>query len=111
MRIVLVFLALLLGACEGSFFQVGDLGRKLNVDRSYQARDACLAKNAAADGTSTADPATLAHAVAMVCAPETDKLIEAANRDGDAKIATSIRQDSEFRAMRYVMKARGQAIF
>jgi hypothetical protein len=35
----------------------------------------------------------------------------AANRDGDAKVATAIRQDSEFRAMGYVLKARGQLIF
>jgi hypothetical protein len=110
MRIVLVFL-LLLGACEGGFVRAGDLGRKVKTEKAYEARDTCLARNAAADGTGAADPNTLAHAVAMACATETQKLIEASNIDGDAKIASNIRQDSEFRALGYVMKARGQAIF
>jgi hypothetical protein len=111
MPYVLVLVALLLAACEGSFVRSGDLGRKVNIDRSYEARDACLVRNAAADGTSTTDPATLAHAVAMACSAETDKLIVASDLSGDAKVAASIRQDSQFRAMKYVMQARGQAIF
>jgi hypothetical protein len=111
MRIVLVFLILLLPACEGSFVRPSDLGRKVKIEKSYEARDTCLARNAAADGTGTADPATLAHAVAMACQSETDKLITASDFHGDAKVAASIRQDSEFRAMGFVMRARGQAIF
>lgn len=111
MRIVLVFLILSLTACEGSFFQVSDLGRKTKVDNSYQARDSCLKKNAAADGTSAADPTTLAHAVAMACASQTEALVEATNRDGDTRISESIRQDSEFRAMKYVLRARNQSAF
>ena len=110
MRYVLIFVALLPAACEGSFVRPGDLGRKVNIDRSYEARDVCLARNAAADGTSTTDPATLAHAVAMACSDATDKLIAASDLSGDAKVAASVRQDSEFRAMKYVMRARGQAI-
>ena len=111
MRIAVVFLALLLGACEGSFVTVGDLGRKTKLEKSYEARDACLARNAAADGTSSTDAAALAQAVALACAPETEKLVDAANRDGDGKVAAAIRDDSERRAMRYVLKARGQPIF
>ena len=111
MRIVSVFLFLLLAACEGSFFQVSDLGKKTNVENKYQARDTCLKKNAAADGTNSADPSTLAHAVAMACAPQTEALVEASNRDGDSKVSDSIRQDSEFRAMRYVLRARNQSAF
>ena len=111
MRYVLVLCVLLLAACEGSFVRSGDLGRKVNIDRSYEARDACLSRNAAADGTSTTDPATLAHAVALACSAETDKLISASDYTGDSKVAASIRQDSEFRAMGFVMKARGQAMF
>ncbi len=38
----------------------GDLGRQVNIDKSYKASDTCLSRNAAADGTSTTDPATLA---------------------------------------------------
>lgn len=89
----------------------GDLGRKVNIDKSYEARDTCLARNAAADGVSTTDPATLAHAAALACSAETDKLISVSDLGGDAKVAASIRQDSEFRALGFVMKARGQAIF
>ena len=111
MRIVLVFLLLLLGACEGGFVRAGDLGRKVKMEKAYEARDTCLARNAAADGTGSTDPTMLAHAVAMACATETEKLVDACNVDGDAKIALNIRQDSEFRALGYVMKARGQAIF
>ncbi len=110
MRIALVFVTLLLGACEGSFFQVSDLGRKTKIDRTYQARDSCLARNAAADGAMHEDTATLAHAVAMACTSETEKLVEAST-NGDAKVAVAIRQDSEFRAMGFVMKARGQRTF
>jgi hypothetical protein len=111
MRILLVCAVLLLGACEGSFFQVGDLSRKFRIDKTYVARDSCLARNAAADGAMNEDAATLAHAVAMACAPETEKLVEASTADGDAKVALAIRRDSEFRAMGFVLKARGQPIF
>ena len=87
MRIVLVLVVLLLAACEGSFVQSGDLGRKVNIDKTYEARDACLSRNAAADGASAEDPGTLAHAVALACSAETDKLIAASDLSGDAKVA------------------------
>jgi hypothetical protein len=111
MRYVLVLVGLLLAACEGSFVRSGDLGRKVNIDKSYEARDACLARNAAADGVSGEDPTMLAHAAALACSAETDKLIAASDLSGDTKVANKIRQDSEFRALGFVMKARGQAIF
>jgi hypothetical protein len=111
MRYVLVLVVLLLAACEGSFVRSGDLGRKVNIDKSYEARDACLARNAAADGVGSEDPTTLAHAAALACSAETDKLIAASDLSGDTKVANQIRQDSEFRALGFVMKARGQAIF
>ena len=87
----------------------GDLGRKVNIEKSYEARDACLAKNAAADGTMSLDAASVAQAAALACTTETDKLIEVSNRDGDPAVASRIRRDSEFRAMGYVLKARGQS--
>lgn len=108
MRTVLVLLVLLLGACGNT---TGDGRRTAKIDKSYAERDACLARNAAADDISNSDPATLARAVALACTPETEKLVAAANRDGDAKVAAAIRQNSEFRAMGYVLKARGQLIF
>jgi hypothetical protein len=108
MRPALVFLVLLLSACGNT---TGDGRRTANIDKFYKARDACLARNAAADDISNSDPATLARAVALACSPETEQLVVAANRDGDAKVATAIRQDSEFRATGYILKARGQLIF
>jgi hypothetical protein len=108
MRPAFVLLVLLLSACGNT---TGDGRRTANIDKFYKARDACLARNAAADDISNSDPATLAHAVALACLPETEQLVMAANRDGDVKVATAIRQDSEFRARGYILKARGQLIF
>jgi hypothetical protein len=108
MRTALVFLVLLLSACGNT---TGDGRRTSKIDKSYAARDACLARNASADDISNSDPATLARAVALACSSETEKLVMAANRDGDAKVAAAIRADSEFRAKGYVLKARGQLIF
>lgn len=111
MRTAIVFLALLLGACEGSFFSPGDRWHTPRITEAYAARDACLAKNAAAENGNNADAAAVARAVAQACAPETEKLVEISNRDGDSKAAANIRENSQFRAMGYVLKARGQLIF
>jgi hypothetical protein len=109
MRSALVLLVLLLSACSNT--TTGDGRRTANIDKAYKVRDACLARNAAADDNTNADAATLAHAVALACSPETEQLLTAGNRDGDSKVAAAIRKDSEFRAMGYVLKARGQLIF
>jgi hypothetical protein len=108
MQATFVPLLLLFSACS---YTTGDGRRTAKIDKSYAERDACLARNAAADDISNSDTATIARAVAMACAPETEKLVAAANRDGDVKVATAIRADSEFRARGYVLKARGQLIF
>src|SRR5262249_9892532 len=102
---------LLLTACEGSFVRPSSLARKVGIDRSYEARDTCLARHAAAEGTGTTDPIALAQAITLACQAETDKLISASDQTGDSKIAASIRRDTEFRAMKYVMQARGQTLF
>ena len=108
MRIALVPVVLLLSACAGAYHTPSDGRLQTRINDSYKARDACLAKNAAADGTMSLDAASVAQAAALACAPETDRLIEVTNRDGDPVVANRIRQDSEFRAMGYVLKARGQ---
>jgi hypothetical protein len=108
MRPALVLLVLLLSACGNT---TGDGRRTATIDKSYKARDACLARNAAADDISNSDPDSFAHAIALACLPETEQLVSAANRDGDSKVAAAIRQDSEFRARGYVLKVRGQLIF
>jgi uncharacterized protein YdaU (DUF1376 family) len=110
MRIAVVVLALLVGACEGSFFSVGDRWHSPRVSEAFAARDACLARHAAeSDGTE--EVAEAARDVARDCAAETEKLVEISNRDGDAKVAANIRENSQFRARGYVLKARGQLVF
>jgi hypothetical protein len=106
-----VLLVLLVTACEGSFVRVEDAGRKAQIEKSYEARDTCLKRHALADGAAGSDPETLAHAAALACNAETNKFIAAANTDGNAQVTDFIRQDTEFRARKYVLKARGIATF
>ena len=108
MRPAFVLLVLLISACAST---TGDGRRTANIDKSYKARDACLAQHASAGYISDSDPDTLVHAITLACSPETEQLVATANRDGDSKVAVAIRQDSKFRAKGYVLKARGQLIF
>jgi hypothetical protein len=108
MRSAFVLVLLPITACTAT---TGDGRRTANIDKSYQARDACLARQASAGYVSDSDHDTLAHDIALACSPETEQLVATANRDGDAKVAAAIRQDSKFRAKGYVLKARGQLIF
>ena len=78
--------------------------------RGLRARDACLARYAA-ESNRIEEGTEAAPDVAQDCAVETDKLVEISNRDGDAKVAANIREDSQFRARGYVLKARGQLVF
>lgn len=39
MRRAFVLLVLLVTGCEGSFIRPEDLGRKVEIDKSYEARD------------------------------------------------------------------------
>jgi hypothetical protein len=110
MRRAFVLLVLLLTACEGSFVRPEDLSRKVEINKSYEARDMCLKHQAVADGTAGVDAATLAHAAAITCQAETDRLIAAANTDNDRKVTASIREDTKFRAFKFVLQARGLAV-
>jgi hypothetical protein len=107
MRFAVVLFVLLLGACEGSFIAVGDRWHTPRISEAYAARDACLARRASAESPSL-DATAAAREVARGCASETEKLVGLTNRDGDAKVAANIRENTEFRAMGYVMRARGQ---
>jgi hypothetical protein len=109
MRTAPVFLALILGACGGAYHTPSDGRLDTRINNAYEARDACLARNAAADVTTSADSGTIARAVALACSGETEKLVQVSNRDGDPKVGVAIRKDSEFRAMGFVLRARGQA--
>lgn len=77
------------------------------VEKAYEARDACLAKHASLHVQSGFDPQTVGRAVSANCEPETDALIMKSNPHNDASVAAAIRQDSDFRAKGYVLKARG----
>lgn len=92
MRRAFVLLVLLLTACEGSFVRPENLGRKVEINKSYEARDTCLKHQAVADGTAGVDPATQAHTAALTCQGETDGLIAAANTDGDRKTTSGCTQ-------------------
>jgi len=106
MRIAVVFFALPLAACAGAYHTPSDGRLNSKINTVYAERDACLAKNAATDNL--ADPAAAARAVATACTEETEKLVGVVNRDGDPRVTEAIRQDSEFRAMGFVLRARGQ---
>ena len=105
---VLPLLLLMLSGCAGAYHTSSDGRLQSKIDTSYEARDKCLARHAAANDISGSDTQTIAQAAALACTAETDRLIEVSNRDGDPKVADAIRKDSEFRAMGYVLKARGQ---
>lgn len=109
MRTALVPFILLLAGCTGAYHTPSDGRLQTRINEAYAARDACLARNAAAEGTSSADSGTLAQAAALACTAQTDALIEVLNRSGDPRVTAAIRRDSEFRAVGYVQRARGQA--
>jgi uncharacterized protein (DUF1501 family) len=109
MRIAIVLLVLPLGACAGAYHTYSDGRLATRINDAYKARDACLASSASAESAGTADTASLARTAAMACTAETDKLIDVSNLDGDPKVAARIRQDTDFRAMGFALRARGQA--
>jgi len=60
MRPAFIPLVLLINACAST---TGDGRGTANIDKSYKARDACLARNAAADDSSNTNAANLAQAI------------------------------------------------
>ncbi len=108
-RAAVAVLALSLGACSRDLlFEGNEYSVPMTVNRIkrlYEARDACLEKNAVPSDTSNSDIASIAKAVSLACAPETDRLIVASNPDRDPKVALAIRNDSDRRAVLYVMRA------
>ena len=107
MRIAPFLIVLLLGGCAGAYQTPSDGRLNTRINAAYKDRDDCLSRAVASEGQAL-DPATAARAAAASCIAETDRLIEVINRDGDPRVAMKIRQDSEFRAMGFALKARGQ---
>ena len=76
------------------------------IDQAYAERDACLARNATERALAGASVHARAQALALACAAETDRLITASRR-GDAAVASAIRDDTEFRALGFVLRTPG----
>ena len=109
---VLTVLALSVSACHSASVLKGagysDPRLSGRIDKAYEARDACLARNAAPSVSGEQDVATIARAVALSCMPETDKLIAITNPFQDPKVTSAILKDSDSKALRYVLLARGE---
>ena len=107
----LILFALALGGCENAIGTGYSNPQKVaEIERRYEARDTCLARNAAAQIGGNPDAESLATAVALACQAETNRLIQASNVSEDPLVATKIQQDSAFRARGYVLRARREMI-
>lgn len=108
----LAVLVLSLGACHSASVLKGsgysDPRLSERIEKAYDERDACLARNAAPSVSGEADVANIARAVALSCMPETDKLIAVTNPFQDPQVTASILRDNDGKAMRYVLLARGE---
>ncbi len=109
MRGAMAILALSSVACSRDYvFEGNEYSnpiRNNQIKELYKARDACLAKNAVPAESSNTDVASIAKAVSLSCAPETDRLIAASNLDKDPKVAEAIRSDTDRKAALYVLRA------
>lgn len=105
----MAILALSLGACSRDYiFEGNEYSNPIKVNLIkdlYKARDACLVKNAIPSDSANSDVTSVAKAVALACTPETDRLIAASNPDRDPRVTEAIRNDTDQRAARYVMRA------
>ncbi len=112
LQAALVALPLLLGGCEAASSLRGagldDPKRMKSINDAYEARDNCLAANVHLADANSASAQSLAATAAASCQTQTDVLISLSNPSGDPRVAAAIQKDSSFRAMRFVLKARGQ---
>lgn len=107
MRILIVVATLSLAACSANS-QYSEPWTVRSVKQTYEARDACLAREAAPYVEGTSDAASIGRTVSSNCQAETNALIVSSNPHNDPAVTAAIRQDSDFRATGYVLKARGQ---
>lgn len=111
-RAAAALLPLLLAACEQpSSWKAGGwtnpaLMHKINA--AYAARDACLSKHVVPADANNSSAQAIGAAAALSCQPETNELIALSNPYGDPRVSAAIQRDSEFRAVGFVLKARGQ---
>ena len=109
MRGTVAVLALSSVACSRDYVfegnQYSNPIRNARIKELYQARDAWLARNAVPAESANTDVASVAKAVSLACASETDRLIAATNLDRDPKVAEAIRGDTERKAAQLVLRA------
>jgi hypothetical protein len=112
MRFALLLLPLLLAGCEQpSSWKAGgwtDPARMHKINRAYEARDNCLERHVVPSDANNSSAQAIAAAAALSCQSETNALIAVSNPYGDPRVTAAIMRDSDFRALRYVLKARGQ---
>ena len=105
-----VLLPLVLAGCEaasslkGAGYSTPNQTRHINA--AFKERDECLAKNVVPSDANNSSAETIARAAALVCQPETERLIALSNPYSDPRITAAIQKDSDFRALGYVLKAR-----
>lgn len=113
LQTALVVLPLVLGGCEAatSVRSAGLSDPKLmkSIDEAFAARDNCLVANIHLIDASSASAQSLAAMAAASCQTQTDVLNALSNPYGDPRITLAIQKDSSFRAVGYVLKARGQS--
>lgn len=107
MRTLIVVALLSLAACSVNQ-QYSEPWTVKAVGKTYEARDACLQRQAAPFAVDTSDASSAGRTVSANCQAETDALIASSNPHRDPVVTAAIRQDTDFRATGYVLKARGQ---
>ncbi len=107
MRILIVVAVLSLAACSANS-QYSEPWTVKAVGKTYEARDACLQREAAPYATDTGDASSIGRTVSANCQAETNALNASSNPHNDPVVTAAIRQDSDFRATGFVLKARGQ---
>ena len=112
MQAVMVLLPVLLGGCEAASSMAGaglsDPKLMKSINDAYEARDNCLIANIPLADVNNASAQSLAARAAASCQTQTDVLISLSNPSNDPRITSAIQRDSSFRAVGFVMKARGQ---
>lgn len=112
LSVTLVLLPLMLGGCEAASSMRGaglsDPKLMKSINDAYEARDNCLVANIHLADVNNASAQSLAGTAAASCQTQTDVLISLSNPTSDPRITAAIQRDSSFRALGFVMKARGQ---
>lgn len=112
MRVAMLLLPLLLAGCEqASAWKAGgwtDPRLMHKINHAYEARDNCLSRHVVPSDANNSSAQAIAAAAALSCQSETNALIAISNPYGDPRVSAAIMRDSDFRALRFVLQARGQ---